>query len=260
MTCPSRLRTAGPAALLAALIAASGSSAAAGAASAAPVPVPVPILAYHHIGRAPAGASNPGIWVRRALFDRQLRALDRAGYEAVTLDRVWRAWHGSGSLPARPLVISFDDGYASQAAAATTLRAHGWPGVLNLEVARLGARGGLTRTQVRTLIAKGWEIDAHSVTHPDLRTVSAARLRTEVAGSRRAIRQAFGVPVDFFAYPYGRQNARVRAAVRQAGFLAATTTERTFASPDADPFALGRVLVGAGDSPSSVLRMLRTGG
>jgi hypothetical protein len=48
--------------------------------------------------------------------------------------------------------------------------------------------------------------------------------------------------------------------VRRAGFLAATTTERTFAFASADPFALGRVLVGAGDSPSSVLRMLRAGG
>jgi hypothetical protein len=52
----------------------------------------------------------------------------------------------------------------------------------------------------------------------------------------------------------------VRAAVRRAGFLAATTITRTFASPSADPFALGRVLVGAGDSPTSVLRLLRTGG
>jgi peptidoglycan/xylan/chitin deacetylase (PgdA/CDA1 family) len=157
-------------------------------------------------------------------------------------------------------VISFDDGYASQAAIAPMLRAHGWPGVLNLEVARLGVRGGLTRAQVRSLIRDGWELDAHSVTHPDLRTVPAQRLRTEVAGSRQALQQAFGVPVDFFAYPYGRQNARVRAAVRRAGYLAATTTERKFASASADPFALGRVLVGADDSPSSVLRVLRTGG
>ena len=79
-------------------------------------------------------------------------------------------------------------------------------------------------------------------------------------GSRQAIRDAFGVPADFFAYPYGRENARVRTAVRSAGFLGATTTERVFASPKADPFALGRVLVQAGDSPSSVLRMVRTGG
>jgi len=257
MSCRSRPRTAAPAALLAALSLASGSSPASGAASSRP---PVPILAYHHIGTAPPGASNPSLWVPGVRFRAQLRALDRAGYQAITLRRVWQAWHGRGKLPAHPVVISFDDGYASQAANAPALRAHGWPAVLNLEVARLGVRGGLARGQVQALIRAGWELDAHSVTHPDLRRLSARRLDDEVAGSRHALQQAFGVPVDFFAYPYGRQNARVRAAVRRAGFLAATTTEREFASASADPFALGRVLVGADDSPSSVLRMLRAGG
>ena len=195
-----------------------------------------------------------------ARFRRQLLALDRAGYEAVPLGRVWRAWHAQSTLPAHPVVISFDDGYASQLSAAPALRARGWPGVLNLQVGRIGVRGGLTRAQVRAMIADGWEIDAHSVTHPDLRTVSAERLRDEVAGSRGALRSIFGVPAEFFAYPYGRSNARVRAAVRRAGFLAATTVVRGLASPRADPFALARVLVGANDSPSSVLRMVRTGG
>jgi peptidoglycan/xylan/chitin deacetylase (PgdA/CDA1 family) len=244
-----------PAALLAAL-AASGSSAA-GAASAQPVA----ILAYHHIGAAPHGTARPQLWVRPALLRRQLAALDRAGYTAVTLQRAWRAWHGGEGLPAHAVILSFDDGYSSQARfAGPALRAHRWPGVLNLQVGRLGAPGGLTRAQVRRLIRVGWEIDAHSVTHPDLTRVSAQRLDAEVAGSRRAIRRTFGVPADFFAYPFGRQDARVRAAVRRAGFLGATTIRAAFASPRTDPFALGRVLVPAGRSPAALLQMLRSGG
>src|SRR5439155_25395353 len=151
MPCRPRSRAARPAALLAALIAVSGSSTA-GAASGPPVP----ILAYHHIGSAPPGASNPSLVVRGALFRRQLQALDRAGYEAVTLERVWRAWHGDGALPAHPFVLTFDDGYSSQAATVPLLRARGWPGVLNLQVGRLGARGDLTHAQVRAMIAAGW--------------------------------------------------------------------------------------------------------
>jgi peptidoglycan/xylan/chitin deacetylase (PgdA/CDA1 family) len=256
MACHPRSRPWAPAALRAALLATAGSSVA-GAAGAPPVP----ILAYHHIGAAPRGAAKPQLWMHPALLRRQLGALDRAGYEAVTLDRVWRAWHGAGTLPAHPVVLSFDDGYTSQYRnAAPALRAHGWPAVLNLQVTRMGARGGLTDAQVRAMIRAGWEIDPHSVTHPDLTKISAKRLTAEVAGSRQAIRTVFGVPADFFAYPYGRQDARVRAAVRHAGFLAATTTDRRFASPDADPFALGRVLVGAGLSPAALLQALRTGG
>ncbi len=255
MGCHPRSSAGLPAALLAALFAASGSSTA-GAASTQPVP----ILAYHHIGLAPPGA-NRQLWVRPSLLRRQLGGLARAGYEAVTLDQVWRAWHGPGALPARPVVLSFDDGYASQwRSAAPALAAHHWRGVLNLQTGRLGVRGGLTAGEVRAMIASGWEIDAHSVTHPDLRKVSARRLAAEVAGSRRTLQARFGVAADFFAYPYGRSDAAVRGAVRRAGFLGATTTARGLASPDADPFALGRVLVAANDSPSSVLRMVRSGG
>jgi len=252
--CHSRPRLALPAALLAAL--AMSSSSAAGAASAQRVA----ILAYHHIGTAPRDAARPELWVTPARFHSQLAALDRAGFEAVTLDRVWRAWHGNGRLPARPVVLSFDDGYASQARiAGPALRTHGWAGVLNLQVRRLGARGGLTRTQVRGLLRSGWELDAHSVTHPDLTRVSDQRLEAEVTGSRRALQRTFGAPVNFFAYPYGRQDARVRAAVRRAGFLGATTTRPQFATPRTDPFALGRVLVPAGRSPRALLQLLRRG-
>jgi hypothetical protein len=63
--------------------------------------------------RAPAGTSR-ALYVAPRLFARQMAALDRAGYTAVTLDRVWRAWRGGRALPRRPVVVSFDDGYANQ--------------------------------------------------------------------------------------------------------------------------------------------------
>jgi peptidoglycan/xylan/chitin deacetylase (PgdA/CDA1 family) len=237
------------AALLAALLAASGSSAAGTR--------PVAILAYHHVAAPPHGAANPSLWVRPALFRRQVGALARAGYRAVTLERVWRSWHGGPSLPARPVVLSFDDGYASQyRSAAAALRAHGWPGVLNLQLGRLGKPGGLSSAQVRSMIARGWEIDAHSVTHPDLTKVDPRRLAAEVAGSRRAIRDAFGVDASFFAYPYGRHDAMVRHAVLAAGFLGATTVHRGLASPRQDRFALDRITVPGRMSPRALLAAL----
>jgi peptidoglycan/xylan/chitin deacetylase (PgdA/CDA1 family) len=237
------------------------SHAATGAASRALEPAarrPVAILMYHRVGGpAPAGRRRR-LWVSRALFGRQLAALERAGYRAVTLDRVWRAWHGGGGLPARPVVLSFDDGYGGQYRhAAPALRRHGWPGVLNLELRRLGVAGGLGRAQVRRLIAAGWEVDAHSLTHPDLTRVGAVRLQREVAGSRAALRRAFDVPANFFAYPYGRFDATVQAAVRAAGFVAATTIRPGVATPGGDPYALRRIQVGPRTSPPALVRRLR---
>src|ERR671937_1085081 len=96
-------------------------------------------------------------------------------------------------LPQHPVVISFDDGYLSQYAhALPVLDAHHWPGVLNMEVNFLQPVGGLRPWRIRRMLAAGWELDAHTLTHPDLTTLGAARLRTELVGSRREIRAKIG--------------------------------------------------------------------
>ena len=217
---------------------------------------PVPILMYHAIRTAPPGASHPRLWVRPREFAEQVRALRRAGYGAVTLQRVWDAWQGRARLPRRPVVFSFDDGYASQARIALpVLRRQRWPAVLNLALSHLDDLGG--DDAVRRMIGAGWEIDAHSRTHPDLTRLPDARLEDEVAGARAEIRQRFGVAANFFCYPAGRYDARVVAAVRRAGFLAATTTRPRLATPAAR-YALARVPVDGGLGGEGLLRRLRT--
>jgi peptidoglycan/xylan/chitin deacetylase (PgdA/CDA1 family) len=211
---------------------------------AGPRDAPVAILMYHVIGRAPARAAYPELWVPTGRFRAQMRALARAGYHGVTLARVHDAWHGRASLPVRPVVISFDDGYLSQARAArAVLDRRGWPGVLNLEVHNVGLPGGLSRGQVTALARDGWEIDAHTLTHPDLTTLDPAALRREVAGSRAWLRRVFGLPVRFFAYPAGRYDPAVEAAVRHAGFEGATTTAPGIGRPHQDQYALPRIRV-----------------
>ena len=211
---------------------------------AGPHDAPVAVLMYHVIGTAPAGAPNAGLWVPRARFAADMAAMARRGYHAVTLSRVYSAWHGRATLPGRPFVVSFDDGYESQYLdARVVLDRLGWPGVLNLEVHNVGLAGGLSRAEVAGLIRDGWEIAAHTLTHPDLTTLDSVALRREVGGSRRWLRRVFGVPVRFFAYPAGRYDARVEAAVRNAGFEGAVTTQPGIASPRDDRYALPRVRV-----------------
>jgi peptidoglycan/xylan/chitin deacetylase (PgdA/CDA1 family) len=213
---------------------------------------------YHVVAAAPPGAPYPELWVPPGRFGQEMRALANAGYHATTLDTVWRAWHGHGSLPRHPLVISFDDGYQSQSTAARRiLHRIGWPGVLNLEVKNVGLKGGLARNEVRAMLRDGWELDAHTLTHPDLTTLDAARLRREVAGSRRWLRHAFATPVNFFAYPSGRYNPAVEAAVHAAGYMGATTTQPGQATRTGDPYALPRVRVTPGMTPGQLVATLR---
>jgi peptidoglycan/xylan/chitin deacetylase (PgdA/CDA1 family) len=204
---------------------------------------PVPILMYHVVADPPPGAPYPELYVRAADFASQMRWLGRHGYQPVTLRDVWDHWHRGAPLPKRPIVVSFDDGYRSVAhVALPRMRERSWPGVLNLTVKNLRGRGGLSPRQVRRLISAGWEIDAHSLTHPDLTALDDRQLAHEVAGSRKELRRRFRLPVDFFCYPAGRFDARVIAAVRRAGYLGATTTLDGLATPGR-PYELRRVRV-----------------
>jgi peptidoglycan/xylan/chitin deacetylase (PgdA/CDA1 family) len=87
--------------------------------------------------------------------------------------------------------------------------------------------------------------------------VSDHQLADETAGARAEITRRFGVPANFLCYPSGRYDARVVAAVRKAGYLAATTVKRGYATP-ADPFTLARVQVDAGLGAAGLLKRLRT--
>ena len=216
---------------------------------------PVPILMYHVLAERPAGARYPKLWLSPADFSAQMNWLAAHGYHAVTLERLFRFWHEGVALPPKPFVASFDDGYLSDfTVALPVLRKHRWPGVLNLIVNNVKP-GDITAWQVRRLIAAGWEIDAHTISHPDLLTLDQAQVRYEVSGSRARLRKMFGGPVDFFSYPVGHYNAAVVAAVRAAGFLGATTENPGLARPT-KPFTLSRIRIDAGDGPADLARKL----
>jgi peptidoglycan/xylan/chitin deacetylase (PgdA/CDA1 family) len=198
---------------------------------------PVPILEYHVLGAAPADAPYPELYVTRPDFHRQMGWLAEHGYEAVTLEAVEDAWYKGGTLPAKPVVISFDDGYRPQFTyALPELRKHGWPGLLNLK-----AEGSdLYTSNVEAMIAAGWELAAHTIHHLDLTTLDAAQLREEVAGSREMLRREYAVPVKNFCYPAGQFDPTVIAAVKAAGYTGATTEIPGYASRQA-PYELDRL-------------------
>jgi peptidoglycan/xylan/chitin deacetylase (PgdA/CDA1 family) len=248
-------RTTSVAVLAAALVVAACGQSASYAASHS-TDTPVPILMYHVVAQAPAGAPYPQLYVSESDFAAQMRWLERNGYHAVTQHDVWAHWQRGGLLPRKPVVISFDDGYRSVAQAALPhMRSRSWPGVLNLAVKNLRVSGGLSEFKVRTLIAAGWELASHSLTHPDLTTLDDATLIREVRASRTVLRSRFGVRVDFFCYPSGRFDERVIRAVRRAGYLGATTTVEGFARPG-EPYELRRIRVSAGDGVTGLARKL----
>jgi peptidoglycan/xylan/chitin deacetylase (PgdA/CDA1 family) len=204
-----------------------------------PHPGPVPFLMYHVIGDPKAGAPFPELYVSVDDFKQQVDYLDKHGYQAVTQDQVQDAWDKGATLPPKPIVLTFDDGYLGQFTdAMPILRRHGWAGVLNLK-----AQGSdLNTGEVKKMMAAGWELASHTIHHLDLTKLSPASLEVEVAGARKALQKQFGVAVDDFCYPAGRYNDTVIAAVRKAGYRGATTTAPGLAASK-EPFALKRIRI-----------------
>ena len=221
---------------------------------------PIPILMYHVIGDPGAGQPNASLFVSGTEFQAEMQWLRAHGYTGITLQQAYDYWRHAVAVPRKPIVISFDDGYLGQYTRGfPVLQRLRWPGVLNLELHNLG-KGGIEKSEVKKLVAAGWEIDSHTLTHPDLRVVGAAQLHAEVFQSKARLRRLFGVPANFFCYPAGQFSDAVVAAVKSAGYLGATTTVPGFASPKEGTFTLDRIRIDRGDGAAGLATKLASRG
>jgi peptidoglycan/xylan/chitin deacetylase (PgdA/CDA1 family) len=105
---------------------------------------------------------------------------------------------------------------------------------------------------VRAVAERGVEIGSHTRTHPHLTRLSDRELDLELCESRAALEAELGRHCHFFAYPYGEEDARVRAAARSAGYEAAFALQSD--DCDLDPFALPRVAVFRSDPDREIGR------
>ena len=185
-----------------------------------------------------------------------MQALKSAGWTAVTLDQVEQYWTKGTALPSgKPIVVTFDGGYASQYVnALPALKGLGWKGVINLPSnGRSPTDGGLTDDQTRGLIAAGWELDAGGNDSPDLTGLSTTEIVSEVKTERQDLQTRFKAPVNWYSYASGRYNAIVTASLSEAGFVGATTSSAGWANPHENRFRLPRLQVSGGTSPTALI-------
>lgn len=222
-----------------------------------PVPAPsprthhgVPLLMYHEVGDGPNS-----LYVREAELKAQVAELAAQGYKTVSLDQVERHFKSGEPLPEKPIVLTFDDGYASTfSRAAPILAAHGFTGTVFVITDFVGQPGYLTWDQVRQLAAAGWEVGSHTVSHPDLTKLSSKLLERQLTVSKTVLEEQLQRPVRAFCYPSGRQNAAVAAAVARAGYEVAVTTESGPATSQQSALLWRRLRVNRGESAQALAR------
>jgi glycosyltransferase involved in cell wall biosynthesis/peptidoglycan/xylan/chitin deacetylase (PgdA/CDA1 family) len=229
----------------------------------------LPVLLYHRV--APDRRGHPELTVAPEQFEREIGWLARHGYTGIRSSD-WLSWIREGkTIPAKPLLITFDDGYADTAEYAfPVLRRHGFAGTAYVVTRCIGGTNQwdkdrgleslalMTAEQIRRWDAQGIEFGAHGRTHPDLATVSAAKLDDEVNGSRNDLEDLLGKRPVSFAYPHGSYNEKVRECV-QGAFALAFTGYGGVNYLRTAPGLLARMMVRPGDSLADLAVRVRLG-
>jgi peptidoglycan/xylan/chitin deacetylase (PgdA/CDA1 family) len=225
----------------------------------------VPILMYHSITDRPNDETRPHA-VRPGEFEAQLGYLQDRGFTPMTLADLIASMNGNGRpLPDRPVVVTFDDGYADfHTEALPRLERLGFPATVFLTSGWMGDAGDdaagrpldamLCWTQAREAAACGIEIAGHSHSHPQLDQLPEDALRQELRRNKALLEDKVGRPVSTMAYPYGYSSARVRREVRKAGYWAACAVGNAIAGDHGDVLALPRLTVGRSTTMSKFRR------
>jgi peptidoglycan/xylan/chitin deacetylase (PgdA/CDA1 family) len=208
---------------------------------------PVPILMYHYI-RPDPGPDDPvgqGLSVSPELFAAQMAYLAEQGFSTLTMAELADIWQGYRPLPARPVVLTFDDGYRDFFTDAwPILRAYGFSATVYLVAGLIDEPDYLTREMIRELDASGRvDFGAHTTWHVDLPSLADAEAEAEIAGSKLALEGLLGHAVRTFCYPAGHFSDRDLALVEAAGYELAVTTEWDYAAHWMDHRLLPRLRV-----------------
>ena len=211
----------------------------------------LPILMYHYIRVPPSRRVDMigyNLSVAPAVFTAQMDWLQAHGYHTVTFDDMRRYWARVSPLPSKPVIITIDDGYQDlYSAAYPILAAHGFTAVAYIVSGFVGERGYVTAAEVVEMDRYGIEIGAHTVNHVDLAHSPEPWLTYQVEESKSWLENLLGHPVVDMAYPSGKFNALVVAAVERAGYWSAVTEVYSVLHTQADRYVWGRVRVAGGE-------------
>jgi peptidoglycan/xylan/chitin deacetylase (PgdA/CDA1 family) len=232
-----------------------------------PLPAPkpeavtsVPILMYHYIRDVPASSPDKlgyGLSVAPKLFDQQVSWLAANGYTSISMGQLADHLAGGVPLPPKPIVLTFDDGYADfYTAALPVLQRYHFTATSYLVVDFLGKPGYMSWQQAQAVQQAGLEVGDHTLDHVDLAIQLLPQAQRQIGDSRTMLQQRLGAPIGTFAYPSGRYNDSVVKMVGADGFRSAVTTDPGDRYTAAKVLTLPRVRVSGGESVAALAKSL----
>ena len=212
---------------------------------AAPAPLPPPeddvkvlVLNYHMVN-----SMFISLAIEPEDFDWQMKYLVDHGYHTITPDELYSYLAGTGTLPDRPVLITFDDGYVDNYTQAyPILKKYNLKATIFVVTGFLSKRKGyLTWDQLREMEQHGISIQSHTVTHAPLPELPDERIREELVESKKHAERELGHPVEFIAYPTGVHDLHIAQLAKEAGYKGGFTVKYSNVDRSSNVYALERV-------------------
>ena len=213
----------------------------------------IPILMYHHVGDWGESRADWAPWVVRSKeFRAQMDWLVANGFHTITFRELLAGQKAGESLPAKSVIISFDDGWSAQEGVVRAeLEPRGMHAVFFVYTAAVGATpnnsGYISWEQLRILESAGHEVQSHTVSHGRLTDMPPSQLDREMRESRATIEKEMHHPVKVIAYPFGIYDERVMRAASAAGYEFGLRADADFVVGKPLQYRMPRIRVGYDD-------------
>lgn len=195
--------------------------------------------------------------VSESVFRKHLARLQASGLQSVSVSEALRLPDDDN----RSIALTFDDGCETDLLiAAPLLKAVNFNATFYAIAGRIGARGYLSKTQLRELSESGFEIGCHSMTHSYLDDLSDNELRVEIVEARDRLEQMTGRRIAHFSCPGGRFSRAVARIAREVGYDSVATSRIGVNTKATDSFALSRIAVSRDVSDAEFDRICRAEG
>ncbi len=214
----------------------------------------IPILFYHKISRPNPKAKVLDLYVTPYNFRRQMRYLKWRGYKTISLDDLFKWLSFGETLPKRPIILTFDDGYEDNYTYAfPILKEFGFTATIFLITKDIGGFSGwvdseetikepiLSWEKIKDMSDYGIDFQPHTHTHPSLPKLDEQKIREEVVVSKEIIEKELKKEADFLCYPYGHFDSKTEQVLREVGYKGALTTKRGLVRQNDNPYALNRI-------------------
>jgi peptidoglycan/xylan/chitin deacetylase (PgdA/CDA1 family) len=210
----------------------------------------VPTFVYHHVVPNPTDSSS----ITPAAFEAQLKALKASGYTGITARRLASAINSGTSLPAKTVLLTFDDGWQDQYRwAVPLLKKYGFKATFFIYPKTIASTPGtyMSKAQVAALSRAGFDIESHTWGHALMvkktgETTSAflSRWSIDIAKTRAWIRSVTGADPVALAYPHGFYDADSGTALQSASISLGFGVDGGVDAPGAATrYRLKRVLI-----------------